>query len=145
VSSAGGVGLQGLLRAAFARPDQPAIVDPAGARTTYAQLLERAAGFAAALQSAGPPGSRVAVALEPGLDAVVSLLGAWLARWTAVPLNPQIRPAELEFVLRDSGAARLVRGDELLTPLDARIPPAGSGARLGDVSRRSPSTRRPPS
>ena len=75
-----------LPRAAALRPDRIALEAPEGA-LTYAQLLEAARIDAA-------PGSRVALALPPGLDFAVALHACLLARAAAMPVDPRLGEAE---------------------------------------------------
>jgi O-succinylbenzoic acid--CoA ligase len=75
-----------LPRAAALRPDRIALEAPEGA-LTYAQLLDAARIDAA-------PGSRVALALPPGLDFAVALHACLLARAPAVPVDPRLGEAE---------------------------------------------------
>jgi long-chain acyl-CoA synthetase len=94
--------------AAGARPEAPAVV--AGEeRLTWAELdaqVDRAAaGFAA---RGLRPGERVAVQLPNGVDWLRASLGALRAGLVVVPVNTAYTDPELEYVLRDSGAALLV-------------------------------------
>src|SRR5215207_6752167 len=75
-----------LPRAAALRPGRIALEAPEGS-LTYAQLLEAARIDAA-------PGSRVALALPPGLDFAVALHACLLARAAAMPVDPRLGEAE---------------------------------------------------
>ncbi|WP_432015090.1 long-chain-fatty-acid--CoA ligase [Streptomyces cucumeris] len=102
-----------LAESAVRRPSHPALVQ-GPARLTYAQLWNRVGGYAAALRRQGiGPGDRVALLLPstPEFAAVyfaVLALGA-----VVVPVNTALKPAEISYVLRDSGARALVRAGEL--------------------------------
>ena len=75
-----------LPRAAAQHPSRVAIEAPEGS-LTYAELLERARLDVA-------PGSRVALALPPGLDFAVALHACLLARAAAVPVDPRLGAAD---------------------------------------------------
>jgi acyl-CoA synthetase (AMP-forming)/AMP-acid ligase II len=75
-----------LPRAAAQHPQRVALEAPEGA-LTYAQLLE-----AARLDAA--PGSRVALALPPGLEFAVALHACLVARAAAMPVDPRLGKAE---------------------------------------------------
>jgi O-succinylbenzoic acid--CoA ligase len=98
-----------LPRAAALRPERVALEAPEGS-LTYAQLLA-----AARLDVA--PGSRVALALPPGLDLAVALHACLLARAAAMPVDPRLAPAERE--------ALLAAADALV---DAPLAPGGGAA-----------------
>ena len=100
-----------LLRAAAsAAPDRTAlvagVVEPhARRRWTYAQMLADAERAARALLSQFEPGERLAV-WAPNLPEWVLLeMAAGLAGLVLVTVNPAFRPAELDYVLRQSKAA----------------------------------------
>ena len=109
-----------LARAARLYPHREAVVD-GDVRWTYAELDARVQAFDAALDDLGfRPGDVVAVlALNSA---------AHLVCWLAVPrsgrvlndLNFRLAPAELELVLRDSGARALVV-DEMFAELGGRL------------------------
>ncbi|MFE1910738.1 long-chain-fatty-acid--CoA ligase [Streptomyces anandii] len=90
------------------RPDRPALIWRSEV-VTYRQLWERARSQAGVLRLHGVgPGDRVALMAPnspqfPAAYYAVLALGA-----TVVPLSAQLRSAEVEFVLRDSGARALV-------------------------------------
>jgi fatty-acyl-CoA synthase len=100
-----------LLRAAVAdAPDRTAVVaggsDPATRRRwTYAELLAEAEQVGRALLARFAPGERVAVWAPNIPEWVILELGAGLAGLVLVTVNPAYRPAELAYVLRQSGAA----------------------------------------
>src|SRR5215210_6403087 len=75
-----------LPRAASLRPDRVALEAPDGT-LTYAELLA-----AARLDVA--PGSRVALALGPGLEFAVALHACLLARAAAMPVDPRLGESE---------------------------------------------------
>jgi fatty-acyl-CoA synthase len=99
-----------LLRAAVAdAPDRTALVaggpDPATRRRwTYAELAADAEQVARALLTRFEPGERIAVWAPNIPEWVILELGAGLAGLVLVTVNPAYRPAELAYVLRQSGA-----------------------------------------
>jgi fatty-acyl-CoA synthase len=113
----------GILRAAVAQaPDLTAMVagmpDPAARRRwTYAELLTEAERAARALTVRFAPGERVAV-WAPGLPEWVILeYAAALAGLVLVTVNPALRPAELAYVLNQSGAAGIFLVPEFRSPM----------------------------
>ncbi len=99
------------------------------ARLTYAALAQRSAAVAAGLAAGGVrAGDRVAVMLDNGLDAVLSL--AAIARLGAilVPLGTRLRAPEIAYMLGDSEPAAVIHsarfGGELAeagAPQDIRL------------------------
>lgn len=78
-------------------------------RLTFAQLLDRSLHLARALQDRGlAPGDRVAVFMDNGVDAVVSIYGTWMAGGVVMVLNPQTKAGKLAYLLADSGARVLL-------------------------------------
>ncbi len=89
---------------------------------TYAELDARIAAFASGLQRLGASrADRVAVYLDKRIETVVALLGAAAAGGVFVPVNPLLRAAQVEHVLRDSGARVLVTTPERLETLAAAL------------------------
>jgi O-succinylbenzoic acid--CoA ligase len=97
-----------LPRAAAQHPSRVAIEAPEGS-LTYAELLERARLDVA-------PGSRVALALAPGLEFAVALHAVLLARAVAVPVDPRLGEREQAALL--AGADLVVDG-----PIDGAAAP----------------------
>jgi fatty-acyl-CoA synthase len=113
----------GILRAAAtAAPQRLAMVgglpDPGVRRRwTYAELLAEAEQAARALTTRFAPGERVAV-WAPGLPEWVILeYAAALAGLVLVTVNPALRPAELAYVLNQSGAAGIFLVPEFRSPM----------------------------
>lgn len=76
---------------------------------TYAELVARAARFAAYLRAAGvAPGDRVGFLLPNVVEYLVGLLGTWQAGAVGVPLNCLFPDAPLRHAVTDSGARILV-------------------------------------
>jgi fatty-acyl-CoA synthase len=113
----------GVLRTAAATaPNRLAMVggmpDPADRqRWSYAELLAEAEQAARALTTRFAPGERVA-AWAPNLPEWIILeYSAALAGLVLVTVNPAFRPAELSYVLRQSGAAGIFLVPEYRSPM----------------------------
>jgi len=107
-------------RAAHSHGDRTAIAQGAQALFTYAELAERTARLAGALQRMGlAPGDRVAVIARNAPAYVETLYAIWRAGLAAVPANAKLHGAELGYILEHSGA-RLCFVSE---GLDAEIAP----------------------
>jgi fatty-acyl-CoA synthase len=113
----------GILRsAAAAGPDLVAMVagvpDPAVRRRwTYAQLLAEAEQAARALAARFAPGERIAVWAPNLPEWVILEYGAALAGLVVVTVNPAFRPAELAYVLNQSGASGIFLVPEFRSPM----------------------------
>jgi fatty-acyl-CoA synthase len=113
----------GILRAATAAgPERPAMVagvpDPAARRRwTYAQLLAESERAARALTARFAPGERVAVWAPNLPEWVILEYAAALAGLVLVTVNPALRPAELAYVLNQSGAAGIFLVPEFRSPM----------------------------
>lgn len=113
----------GVLRAAAAAaPDGVAMVgghpDPASRRRwTYAELLAEAELAARALARRFAPGERVAVWAHNLPEWIVLEYAAGLAGLVLVTVNPAYRPAELAYVLRQSGSVGIFLVPEYRSPM----------------------------
>ena len=96
---------------------------------SYYDLAQAAARVAAEL-TRGPRRSRarqrVAFLVPPSFAYVVVSRGIWLAGGVAVPLAVSHPPAELEHVIRDSGASIVVGGGRQADALEAIAAAAGA-------------------
>jgi len=98
-----------------------ALVENAG-RASYTDLIEGSARVATSLLLGRPSleGARVAFLTEPGAEYVKLQWGIWRAGGIAVPLCPLHPAPELRYVVKDSGAERVVAGpvfEDLLRPV----------------------------
>ena len=93
-----------LVKSARRFPALPAVGSGTGVVHDYAGLARRVACLAAALARALPRGERVVIASANAPEYVEALFACWHAGLCAVPANNKLHPAELAFVLRDSGA-----------------------------------------
>lgn len=113
-------------------PDVEALVEVGGGRLTYRQLWDAAARVAGGLAASGiRPGDRVANLLPAGCDWVCGFLGTQLAGAVAVPVNTRFAQPEIDYVLRDSGAAAVL---EPGAPLPDGAPLAHAAAGPGDLA-----------
>lgn len=97
-----------------------------GYRTTYGDAAREVASHVEAFRAAGyGPGHRVACLLanRPETLLLKIALNTLGASW--VPLNPDYRPAEMAYVLQDSGADLLIAAPELTELADAAIAESG--------------------
>ncbi|MEU0797945.1 long-chain fatty acid--CoA ligase [Amycolatopsis sp. NPDC005961] len=103
-----------LAATAARRPAHPALI--CGSETvTYEQMWERARTWAAVLRRHGiGPGDRVALLIPNTPDFPAAYYGVLALGATVVPLNTRSRAAEIEFVLRDSGARALICAADVL-------------------------------
>ena len=104
-----------LRAAARGHPDKPAVIlAGTGERTTYALLEERSRRLAAALARRGlGRGDHVAILME---NSPASLEVAWAAQRSGLyytPVNAHLRPAEVDHIVADSGAAALLASASL--------------------------------
>lgn len=110
--------IHGLIQAQAERmPEAPALVDRR--RTvTYGELWQAVERAARGLVALGlGRGDRVAVYLEKRIETVVALFAAARAGGVFVPINPQLKPRQVEHILDDSGARLLVSSTDRLATL----------------------------
>lgn len=107
-----------MFAASFQRWPERAACRCLGRTVRYAQLDAWSQALAGWLQASGlQPGDRVAVML-PNLPQVPVAVAAVLrAGMVLVNISPQCPPAELEFLLKDSGARAVIAIDEALPAL----------------------------
>jgi len=98
-----------LPRLAAERGDRRLVEGPGYGPFTYGEALERLDRLAAGVAGQAPPGSRVVLALPNGYDLLLASLAVGRAGGVAVPVNAQMRPEEIDYVVADSGAALVVR------------------------------------
>lgn len=100
-----------LITAQAARTPDAVAVRQWDVRLSYRELVERAAGLAAALREHGVgPGDRVGVCGHRTPDLVVTVVGVLLAGACYVPFEPGGPRERLREIVRDAGV-RLVAGD----------------------------------
>lgn len=85
---------------------------------TYAELDQRIDRAAAGFLGLGfALGDRLAIYLPKQVETVVALLGAARAGGIFVPINPVLKPRQVDHILRDSGATFLVTSQARLSAL----------------------------
>ncbi|KAJ3149519.1 hypothetical protein HDU86_006924 [Geranomyces michiganensis] len=106
-----GAHLPPIVKSAVARGDSVAIASHNQAKHTYGHLLNTAIRVKSSIAERinfDLEGQRIAFLCPPSFEFVAVQWGAWAARAIAVPLCSTHPPAELEYTLRDSGAAVVV-------------------------------------
>ncbi|HWS38560.1 MAG TPA: acyl-CoA synthetase [Actinoplanes sp.] len=99
----------GMWTIAAQSPHLVAIVEPGGRTLTYGELAAEADRIARGLRDAGlTAGDTVALLLPNGADILVTYFAAVQIGLHVVPLNWHLTPAELGYILRDSGARAFV-------------------------------------
>jgi len=96
-----------------------------GKALTFADGAARVADFAGGIASQIQPGDRVVIAVPNSYDVFLLCAAASRAGGIAVPVNPQMTPAEIEHVIADSGAALVINDPaevEGSAPLTAAVP-----------------------
>ncbi|UDY38065.1 class I adenylate-forming enzyme family protein [Dermatobacter hominis] len=77
---------------------------------TYGQAADLVARWSAVIAARTEPGDTVVIATPNGIDQFLLCLAAARAGRVPAPVNPQMRPAEVDHVIADSGASLVVRG-----------------------------------
>jgi acyl-CoA synthetase (AMP-forming)/AMP-acid ligase II len=121
-------------RLAAVHGDRLMVEEPDGLRVTFAQAAERVEAMAAGMAARTTTGDRIVLPTANGYDQFLLCLAACRAGAVAVPVNPQMRPNEVEYVVRDSGAALVVRSasDVLAVGLDGPSGLVGVGAAVAE-------------
>ncbi|MFD9883298.1 class I adenylate-forming enzyme family protein [Streptomyces alboflavus] len=84
---------------------RPCAVDRRVGEVSYARMRAAVTDRAWALRAAGVrPGCRAVVVSDDSVAAVTAVLALWWHGCVPVVLHPMLRPAELGFIVRDSGA-----------------------------------------
>ncbi|MGZ8291820.1 MAG: acyl-CoA ligase (AMP-forming), exosortase A system-associated [Telluria sp.] len=114
-----------IFRSARPAPGAEALVDGAR-RLSYAELADSVARTAAGLRAAGlETGERLAVYLDKSVENVCAMFGAAAAGAVFVPVNPQLRAAQVAYIMADCEVRVLVTTPErlrLLAPVLGQCP-----------------------
>lgn len=115
-----------LERLAAVHGDRPLVEEagPTGVTYTYREAADRVAALAGGIAAAIGHGDRVVLSMPNGYDMLLACLAASRAGGIAVPVNPQMTPAEIDHVISDSGATLVIREPsevEGARPLDEAI------------------------
>ena len=125
--------------ASHAVAGRTAIVDPSGASTTYADLLEGASTVSETIlrKPSFGRGGRVAFLAPPGIDFVRMLIGTWQAGGVAVPLCTSHPIEELRHSITEADCSVVASsGDEFAASLEPLARAEGRGFfRLEDVEK----------
>jgi acyl-CoA synthetase (AMP-forming)/AMP-acid ligase II len=95
----------------------------AGRSLTYRAAAELVARWSDAIAAMAPPGAPVVLATPNGYDQLLLCLAVSRAGCIAAPVNDQMRPAEIDHVIHDSGAELVIRGIDDLAGSHPRIEP----------------------
>ncbi len=91
---------------------------------TYGGAADLVARWSAAIAARSKAGEPVVIATPNGIDQFLLCLAAARAGRLPAPVNPQMRPAEVDHVISDSGASLVIRGaTELATGAGSRSAP----------------------
>ncbi len=113
-----------VLEKALSIPDQAAVIFRDNV-TSYAELASTIRHFAAGLIELGiSPGDRVAILLPNCPPFVVSYYGCTLIDVVAVPANPLLKPAELEYIWADASIRLVVTVPQLLPVVQSAARPS---------------------
>lgn len=85
-------------------PERPAVSIGREPQLDYASLGLRAARLSASLQHLTADSGSVAITLPNCLEYIEILFGIWGAGLAAAPMNAQLSPSELAFMIKDCGA-----------------------------------------
>lgn len=100
------------------------LVDEPYRRTlTGSQIADLVVGWSNAIASLSEPGERVVLATPNSYDQFLLCLAVSRAGRIAVPVNSQMRPAEVDHVVSDSGAGLVLRSVDELDDAVASAPP----------------------
>ena len=101
-------------RIAAKRPYDMAITVHGGESLTFAELDRRSAQLANYLRDRGlAPGDRVGLLMDNGLNYAVAVWAARRSGLQAVPINWQLKEAEVAYLVRDSDARALIASKRL--------------------------------
>jgi acyl-CoA synthetase (AMP-forming)/AMP-acid ligase II len=96
-------------RLAEANGDAPLVEEAdTGLTLTFEDAADRVSRMAGGIRSQIEPGDRVVINAPNGYDFFLLCLAAMRAGAVAVPVNPQMRDEEIEYVKKDSGATLTV-------------------------------------
>ena len=130
---------RGFWAAAREEPERVALIDATGRAWTAGELLAGANQLVHALRARGVrPFDPVATLTRNSAQLFLVLLAVFQGGWLYVPLNTHLTPAELAYILGDSGAAALFADAELAGVAaaaadEAGVPASGRIAISGDI------------
>lgn len=103
---------------------------------TYRKAAKKVARWSAAIAARTNPGDAVVLYTPNGIDQFLLTLAVSRAGRIPAPVNPQMRPAEVDHVIADSGCTLVIRGvAELATgPGSRATPPPPDGAEPDEIA-----------
>ena len=108
--------------------------EPAGRTDTFAQVASLVDDFAAELAAAGyGHGHRIAVLLENRPENLIVKLACAARGVSWVPVNPDYRPAEIAYLLQDSGAVLAIVTDNAAELMRQGIAQSGTNVPLAVI------------
>jgi amino acid adenylation domain-containing protein len=110
-----------LLDSARFHPERPAVAAPGEGRVlTYAELALRSARLGQALLDCGVGrGSRVALVIPKGIEAVVAMWGALRVGAAYVPVDTSAPPQRAAFIVKNCAASAVVASSEMEDRIEA--------------------------
>lgn len=119
--------------------DGDRIYDPLGRVISYRQAQAEVAVLAQRLAQAGyGHGHRIALLLENRPEMVLLKLACNLLGISSVPVNPEYRPAEMAYLLQDSGVDLMISVAERRAQMQAGIAESGRTVALCDLGEALP-------
>jgi len=119
--------LHDLIRISAARDAEAIALEAGAVALSYASLAQGTVQFANGLLALGlARADRVAVYLEKRFESVTAIFGTSAAGGVAVPINPALKPGQVEHILRDCGVRILVTSPERLRTLLPILPACGA-------------------
>ena len=101
-------------------------------KVTLRELEERSARCRGALAALGiGPGERVALVMSDCPEMMIAMLGVMGAGAVVVPCSTMLKPAELEYMLKDSAAKLVIVTPEHLENARAAKAPRNTAASVG--------------
>jgi len=115
----------GFYQLAAARPDRPAVIDPAGTVITFGELGQRVNSISHALRAHGLADGDVLAAIVPnGREYLELQLAAGQVGVVVVPVNWHLGVGEISYIVRDSEAKLAVAGADQAGQLPVEELPA---------------------
>lgn len=114
--------LHHLIRDTARRDPAATAVIEARAEWQYGPLWERIQRVAGGLRAIGlAPGERVAIQLAKTVDNIAFMFGAAAVGCVFIPINPVLKPLQVQHILRDSGARLLLTNSQRAQELQPAI------------------------
>jgi amino acid adenylation domain-containing protein len=117
--------------------DRTAVTEAGGTRVVgFDALCSDAAAIAAWLRDAGiRPGERAGIFLERGAACAAAYFGVLMSGGAAVIINEALKPRQIDYILRHSGARFLVSAGTLRARLDRGLPADVTSVDIDDPGR----------